>query len=86
MERCVLKIYFSLHINIYVYIFIDVYMHLFIFKIFLQGNLKFTSSSLQQRLYGKRQNNTNQSSSPNRYIIYVQIYLIIFQILKNNLI
>ncbi|XP_022175854.1 rho guanine nucleotide exchange factor 18 isoform X2 [Myzus persicae] len=32
-----------------------------------KSNLRFSSSSFQQRFYGKRQNNTNQSSSPNSH-------------------
>ncbi|CAH1716617.1 unnamed protein product [Aphis gossypii] len=32
-----------------------------------KSNLRFSSSSFQQRFYGKRQNNNNQSSSPNSH-------------------
>ncbi|CAH1716615.1 rho guanine nucleotide exchange factor 18 isoform X3 [Aphis gossypii] len=38
-----------------------------------KSNLRFSSSSFQQRFYGKRQNNNNQSSSPNRKFM-VQFY------------
>ncbi|XP_025413121.1 rho guanine nucleotide exchange factor 18 isoform X2 [Sipha flava] len=38
-----------------------------------KSNLRFPSASFQQRFYGKRQNNTNQSSSPNRKFM-VQFY------------
>ncbi|XP_060864169.1 rho guanine nucleotide exchange factor 18 isoform X4 [Metopolophium dirhodum] len=38
-----------------------------------KSNLRFSSSSFQQRFYGKRQNNANQSSSPNRKFM-VQFY------------
>ncbi|XP_029347400.1 rho guanine nucleotide exchange factor 28-like [Acyrthosiphon pisum] len=45
-------------------------------------NLRHSSSSFHQRFYGKRQNNANQSSLPNRYTD--EVSLVQFEFLKEN--